>query len=212
MPLVTDFTSLQTWIGQVLNRDDLTADIPNFIQDGEARLARDPRARLLVDFGGLQASAATSPLPSDFDGMNEITEVGPDRFGPLQEVPLSDLGLFFFRHGQTGRPVAYAIRTDVAGNASIVWAPAPTTSVTFQASYWAKLTPLSTTNPTNRLLLAHPDIYRYAALVESAPYLKDDPRLATWKTELDERLNALADQTERQLFGGVLSRQSKLVF
>jgi hypothetical protein len=41
---------------------------------------------------------------------------------------------------------------------------------------------------TNWLLTAYPDTYLYAALVESAPYLRDDERVALWRAELDRRI------------------------
>ena len=39
---------------------------------------------------------------------------------------------------------------------------------------------MSDTNPTNEYLDVCPDLVLYASLAESAPFLMDDPRLATW--------------------------------
>lgn len=55
----------------------------------------------------------------------------------------------------------------------------------------AVLVPLRTTDP-NWLLTAHPDIYLYASLVESAPFIRDDERVALWEAELEHRLQNLA--------------------
>ena len=55
---------------------------------------------------------------------------------------------------------------------------------------------LSDSAPTNWLLEDHRDIYRLAALAESAPYLKDDERLVVWETQLDRRLEDLHVHTE----------------
>lgn len=51
---------------------------------------------------------------------------------------------------------------------------------------------LSSGNPTNWLLAGHPDIYLYAVLTESAPYLKDDERVALWHERLEQALQDLA--------------------
>jgi hypothetical protein len=67
-----------------------------------------------------------------------------------------------------------------------------------------------TDSDTNWLLTQHPDLYLYAALVESAPYLKDDERIALWRAELDRRIAevrrgrsaAVADLTT---YGGLLA-------
>lgn len=52
------------------------------------------------------------------------------------------------------------------------------------------LVPLSTTDP-NWLITAHPDIYYYGALAESAPWLHDDARIPVWEALLEERISDL---------------------
>lgn len=49
---------------------------------------------------------------------------------------------------------------------------------------------LFATDP-NWLITAHPDVYLYGALVESAPYLKDDARIATWAGRLELALEGI---------------------
>jgi hypothetical protein len=63
------------------------------------------------------------------------------------------------------------------------------------------LTPLSGSNEDNWVLLEHPDVYLFGSLVHSAPYLKDDSRLATWKTTLDEALAELDALVDRETYG-----------
>ena len=58
-------------------------------------------------------------------------------------------------------------------------APTPNAVCTIEMVYRANLPPLATAG-TNWLLTAAPDLYLYGALVESAPYLKEDARLQTW--------------------------------
>ena len=48
---------------------------------------------------------------------------------------------------------------------------------------------------TNWLLTAHPDIYLYGTLLESAPYLKDDARVVVWQTEYDRRIVSVRNPT-----------------
>ena len=50
------------------------------------------------------------------------------------------------------------------------------------------VTSLSVSNTTNWLLTAHPDAYLYGSLLEAAPYLMDDARLAMWATALERVL------------------------
>lgn len=46
--------------------------------------------------------------------------------------------------------------------------------------YYKKVPKLTNSAPTNWLLANHPDIYFYGSLVHSAPYLRDDARIALW--------------------------------
>lgn len=45
---------------------------------------------------------------------------------------------------------------------------------------------------TNWLLTNYPDVYLFGALVESAPFVRDDDRLPIWEAELQRRLDELA--------------------
>jgi len=208
---ITNYATLQTALASMLMRSDLTDDIPGFIQSAERSLRRDDRARMLVMLDNLEASSAETELPSDYDSMESLDHVGGTYFGPVETVPLNQLGEAFQRFGQTGVPAFAAVITDVAGN-RLRWAPAPDGTYTLSAAYWAKLTPLSTSNTTNRFLLAHPDIYLYSAAVESAPWLREDPRLAMWREERELRLNELEASTNRALYSGTLSKRPGRVF
>lgn len=61
--------------------------------------------------------------------------------------------------------------------------------------YFKGVPPLEADTQTNWLLQEHPDYYFYGALVHSAPYLRDDERIATWgtfaQTAQDEMLLAI---------------------
>ena len=211
MAQITDHTTLQTELASLLMRSDMAADIPGLIQRAEASLRRDDRAKLLVTLDAFDVSSAETALPSDYDSLESIDHVGGTHFGPVETVPLNQLGEAMRRFGQTGVPAFAAVITDVAGN-RLRWAPAPDGTYSLNVVYWAKIVPLSASNPTNRFLLAHPDIYLYSAAVESAPYLREDPRLQVWRAERELRLNELEASTNRALYSGTLSKRPGRVF
>lgn len=152
-------------------------------------------------------------LPADTDSLYSVAHDGPNYFGPLDLADLGGLTVYKARHSiTTGVPVACAIREDNAGNVSLMVAPEPNDSFSFQLQYWAKLIPLSANNTTNRWLNEHPDLYVYACLVESAPYLKDDNRMPMWKGELNERLDTLDLSTQRRAFSGEMTDTPRRVF
>jgi len=57
--------------------------------------------------------------------------------------------------------------------------------------YRKNIPALSVTNTTNWLLALAPDLYLYGALLESAPYIKEDARIQTWGLGLQTALDSL---------------------
>jgi hypothetical protein len=205
MALVTTYATLQTHLADVLNRTDLTDVLPNFIQQFEGVAKRGiilpdgtvVPLRNLVDRGSFQISADGTSLPTDIDSIESLYHDGPTYFGPITIVPADQIGPLKAAHGDTGVPQFAAI---TAG--TLRFAPEPDATYTLKMTYWQKITALSASNTTNWLLTNHPDIYIYGALCESAPYLKDDARLALWKSELLERVFAHENSQQRKLWGG----------
>jgi hypothetical protein len=58
--------------------------------------------------------------------------------------------------------------------------PTPDTSYTGGIVYTAKVPALSISNTSNWLLTEAPDVYLYGSLIQSAPYLVEDARIAVW--------------------------------
>ena len=58
-------------------------------------------------------------------------------------------------------------------------APTPDAAYTIEMVYRQNLQPLASSG-SNWLLSMAPDLYLYAALMESAPYIKEDARIQTW--------------------------------
>lgn len=181
--MITTYATLQSEVAGWLNRTDLTAAIKTFVQLAEARFQRDPRVRKLQNAGTFTVSADDASLPSDLLAVESWYQDGPTDYRRIQIVGAEALPEIKTVVGTTGGPRYAAI---IAGTAR--FAPAPDTSYATKLVYWRKIASLSDANPTNWLLLAHPDVYLYAALVESAPYLQDDPRLALWEAELEKRI------------------------
>lgn len=56
---------------------------------------------------------------------------------------------------------------------------------------YVKKLALSDAAPTNWVLTNHPDVYLYAALLEAAPYMRDDQRQAAWQMRLNDSIQQL---------------------
>jgi len=201
MALVTDYATLQAHVADTLNRSDLTGVVPNFIQQFEAQAKRDFRLRKLSDRGIVSISADGLVLPSDFYSLESWYHDGATYFGPIGIVGPDQIGSLKGAYGNSGVPQFASI---VDGRVN--FAPEPDSTYDTRMVYWRTVVDLSATNTTNWLLTAAPDIYIYGALVESAPYLKDDSRMTLWQSLLEQRIEALHLATVDAQFGGSIQR------
>lgn len=96
-----------------------------------------------------------------------------------------------------GKPLDFT----VAGN-QIRVSPAPDGEYTIELDYYAKLSKLSGSVSTNWILESHPDAYLYGALMQAAPYLKDDERTAVWSGLYVAAIDAIQRADERSATSG----------
>ena len=87
----------------------------------------------------------------------------------------------------TGTPLYYA---DYDFEHWIV-APTPDQAYSFEALCYTRLQPLSSAYQTNWLTQNAPNAMLFGTLKQTAPFLKNDARLALWKQMFDEALAAL---------------------
>lgn len=99
-----------------------------------------------------------------------------------------------------GRPSEYTVLGD-----NFMFLKAPDTSYTATLVYYAAIPRLSALVTTNWLLEKHPDIYFYGSLLNSAPYLKEDARIAVWAQLYQSAVDALitADQRSQTASNGL---------
>lgn len=183
MTEIADYASLQTAVTEYLARDQdttLIARIPTFVQLAEAKFNRqlfvrqmEQRATALVDLGSNEPEFIS--LPSDFQSMRRV------RLSSVPGKPCLE-----FRSGTQMDEYRFAT-ADVAaqpryftvfGN-EIELAPTPDAAYTVEMVYRRTVPPLAS-DGGNWLLTMAPDLYLYAALLESAPYIKEDARIQTW--------------------------------
>jgi hypothetical protein len=186
---IATYTDLVTAVGDWLDRDDLAARVPTFIQLAEARLNR-----LLEDPEMEVTSTATvagdyTTLPSDFGSMVSIS-TGDGRLaatGPVEFAAYDDT--------ITGTPRRYTI---VDG--SIAFWPADSSAVV-RIVYRRRIPALTAGNTSNWLLSLAPDIYLYGALVQAEAFLAEDDRLELWKSAFDEAIGELRTDGNRRKWG-----------
>jgi len=194
---ISTYSELQSAVADFLNRQDLTAAIPTFIRLAEARIDRDMlHWRQEVRSEGVLMDQYNA-IPADFirpirlqllgSGTNEVSLVSTATMLQMR----SD------RADASGRPVHYAI---TSGGLELF--PTPDGEYASSLVYYGRITPLSDAAPSNWLLAEAPDVYLYGALVHSAPYLKDDARVALWESFFAQSVGAMNAASEGAKHGG----------
>ena len=169
------FAGLKATIADYLNRDDLTSVIPSFITLAEAKFNRKLRTRQMVKRANGQIESAFFAYPSDWLQAKEF-QLNTNPIVRLQFVTEAyGDELKANRYVSIGQPAYYTIT-----GTPLEFIPAPDSTYSAELTYYAKIPALSDSNTSNWLLAYAPDLYLYGALLEAAPYLKDDERLAVW--------------------------------
>lgn len=194
MTQIVDYASLQAAVIEYLARNQdatLIARIPTFIQLAEAKFNRqlfvrqmEQRSTALVDTASDEPEFIS--LPGDFQSMRRV------RLSSMTGKPClefkSGTQIDEYRFGTSnvaGQPRYFTVFGD-----EIEIAPTPDAAYTIEMIYRKNIPPLASNDP-NWLLTLAPDLYLYGALLESAPYIKEDGRIQTWGLGLAAALNEL---------------------
>jgi hypothetical protein len=200
MAQITSYSTLKDNVADWLNRTDLTAQIPVFIQLAEAELNRRLRVKDSVTRSDATVDTQYTTLPSDFAETKSVyLKTSP--VSRLEYITIEQMeALKTQGYSATGQPRYYTV---IGGTFETL--PAPDQSYTAELVYYAKLAALSDTNTTNWLLTKNPDIYLFGSLLQSAPYLRDDDRIPVWNSVYERGLAQLEQASDRAEFsGGVL--------
>lgn len=192
--MITNYASLQSAIADYLNRQDLTAQIPMFIQFCEAELNTQLRCREQIVRAEATSSAEFVQLPAGWlEGINlQIV----DGVSPLRYVTLDEADIIK-RERRFDAVHAYSLM-----NGAIELVPAPSDDVDIEMVYYEKIPALSSQNTTNWLLTKAPDVYLYGALTHASPFLLDDQRMSMFASIYGGRVAALNDESQKSLHSG----------
>ena len=167
---ISTYAELLTALENHLDRSDLDDRIVEFVVLGEARIGREVKARQMEQRVSTTPTTVYVSLPSDYVSMRGVRIEG-STVGFLDYIT-PDAFFGEFPSSNAGTSNKYTIFGD-----EVVFPKVPTGDVEFW--YYKKLTALATT--TNTLFTVNPDLYLYASLTASAPYLKDDKRIQIWE-------------------------------
>lgn len=195
---ISTYAELQAAIADWLLRSDLTATIPSFIRLAEADFARKIRHWRMESRLAVSYDAQYEDLPADW--VETISLRLSDATGPHQLDLMSHADMLAERYRTAdigGLPKFYAV-----SGGQLELFPTPDEAYSGELLYIQEIPALSDSQTTNWLLTAAPDVYLYGALLQSAPYIKDDERIAVWAAAYDNAITSLNRSSSRAKASG----------
>ncbi len=194
---VLTYDSLTQTVLQYLERSDpaVVAFIPTAITMAEFEIAQN-----IKTLGQLEVADATMGIgnpviakPARWRKTVSMTVTTPTGKQPVFLRKLEYLNNYWPNVTATDVPLFYA---DYDAEHWFI-APTPNAAYAFEALCYTRLAPLDGANQTNWLTQNAPNAMLFGTLKQTAPFLKDDVRLAVWAGLFDAALAAL--KTEDQL-------------
>lgn len=179
---ISTYAELESACENWLHRSGLDDRIPEFISIGEARIAREVRARQMEQRVSTTPDSAYSSLPSDYIAMRALRIQG-STIGWLTYITPDE---FFGSFASSGASSAkyYTIFGD-----ELVFPSTPAAAI--ELWYYKKLAALS--SATNTLFTSNPDLYLYAAMAAAQPFLKADARMPVWEALFNQVKDSVND-------------------
>lgn len=200
-----NYAQLQSNIADFLNRTDLAAVIPTFIGLTEAQMERALRVRQMMGRSTAPIDTEYSALPADFLEAKTFKITSARPIQPVEFVTPEQMDAAQQQSaGAQGIPKYFTI----IGNQIRVH-PVPDATYTGELTYFTRLPKLSNTNTMNWLLSSSPDAYLYGSLMQAAPYLKDDERVAVWGTLYNTAIEALKTADQNASASGLVKARVK---
>lgn len=191
------YSTLQTKVGDWVNRGDLTSQIPDFIYFGEDYIYRDLRIRAMeTALSGTIASGVVA-LPSDYIDLKNAYISSTDPYQPLERKSAQWVYRQYPTRAADGRP-KYIARE----GSNFIFGPYPDSGYTVAGIYYARLSHLSASNTTNWFTTNAPELLLYAALMATEPYLKNDERFPFWQTRYYELIAAVQKEDDNEHTSG----------
>ena len=177
-----NYTQISAKVAQWMNRDDLTALIPDFIELTEERLNRHLRVRQMET-----ALPATAIVDNTITPAADVLDVKTLWVPDYERTPLVAQSIeSVVASGNEGIPTMYAmdgadLRFDGAGDV--------------QGVLYVRIPALATAD-TNWISEGPWSLYLFGALVEAALYVGDDPSM--WQMRFDQALDQVQGNDQRR--------------
>ena len=194
---ISNYTELKTAVANWLDRDDLTARIPEFIALAEARFNRVLRLRSMEAkyTANTVAAQRNLALPASYIQMRNF-QVNTSPLTTLSYVTPEIYDRLWGGSTQ-GTPKFHTI---LANEVSL--GPIPASVQEVEMLFYKKFDNLSVSTTTNWLITNAPDIYLYGSMLEAEPFIMNDERVPLWAQALQQGISDLQEQDNKDRHSG----------
>ena len=175
MPAITNWGTLKAAVQVYIRRDDLTAELPTYLQIASQRLLQDLRCQWLEKQStGLVTVAGTQQysLPTDFAEMKRVRLVIAQRFIDMDYVEDKRIA------GSSGRPTKYTIAASTLRFSEI-----PDSAYNYTLVYKAIPTEMIADADTNVFMANAPEALLKAICAEAMRAVLDEQRCQAFNME-----------------------------
>ena len=182
---LTNYTELKAAVGSWLNKTNLTAQIPDFITLAESVMRREITATGQIDtWSDVVIDDTGFTLPC---GANQVAG-----------VTYNGLAIPYISPDQPGLTTSGAPRSYTIDGDTLRVSPTGTVTIRIKDGFCG----LSSAVTSNWILRNHPDAYLYGALMQAAPFLRDDERIGVWGSLFAKAIASINGYEVRRLTGG----------
>lgn len=167
-----------------LARSDLTTFIPNFVQNAENKLYRSLNLRNEETALNVSITSGVAAVPSDFKALKFAYYDGT----PTEQLKWVSIEELYNDYPDRSSTTSYPALISREGS-NFVFSPVASDG-TLRGIYYAKQDPLRTTDGSWYVQNAA-DVLLYASLLEAAPFIQDDARIAVWQQFFDDAVGTL---------------------
>lgn len=209
MAFVLTYSNLVSSLEKYVERTDskFISEIPLFIMLGERRAARDLKILGFKVFitGNLLVGQQVLQKPTRWlntSSFNIGTGTGFNTRTQVLQRSYEYCRMYWSDPTLTSQPKYYS---DYDFNHWLI-VPTPELAYPYEIAYFSVPQLIDDTTSTNWLTENAPDILLYAALLETAGYLKDDDRIPVWTTLYEKAKAALSEEDMRRIYDGFSRR------
>lgn len=194
---LTTYSELKTAISNWTHRGDIATYADDLVTLAEARINREVRSTEMETAMSVTISSGVAAVPTGFLELRHAYVDG----SPTQKLYVKSTADIYDKYpnrASTGKPsyIAYD-----AGN--FIFGPYPDSNYTIKGTYFKLQGPLS--SAVYALFTTNPDLFLFAALAESAPFLVNDKRVQLWEAKYQQIRDDVNTRSAGSRVGGGLA-------